>query len=198
MNHSINSQTCLSKLERTVQDHYQTLEKTYKKQKRKEDRQSGINPEETEVDIALPDIIEWFEEAQKIHQDASKKQKKKTEQDAAKAEDMRRKSLETFGETMKRKPIENDEKQSTSKRGNTDSKTLNVLQEKAESKMAIRQQEIEIRNKQQEVRNQMLYNQEQLRLQQEEQRKNNQFMLQILQQQQKMFMNMMNMFHNDQ
>ena len=44
----------------------------------------------------------------------------------------------------------------------------------------------------------MLYNQEQLRLEQEEQRKNNQFMLQILQQQQKMFMNMMNMFHNDQ
>ena len=44
----------------------------------------------------------------------------------------------------------------------------------------------------------MLYNQKQLRLQQEEQRKNNQFMLQILQQQQKMFMNMMNMFHNDQ
>ena len=44
--------------QRSVQDHYQTLEKTYKKQKRKEDRQSGINPEETEVDIALPDIIE--------------------------------------------------------------------------------------------------------------------------------------------
>ena len=44
--------------QRSVQDHYQTLEKTYKKQKRKEDRQRGINPEETEVDIALPDIIE--------------------------------------------------------------------------------------------------------------------------------------------
>ena len=144
----------------------------------------------------MADIIERFEEAQKI--DASEKQKKKTEQDAAKAEDMRRKSLETFGETMKRKSIENDENQSTSKPGNTDSKTLNVLQEKAESKMVIRQQEIEIRNKQQEVRNQVLYNQEQLRLQQEEQRKNNQFMLQILQQQQHSFINMMNVFHNEQ
>ena len=51
----------------------------------------------------MADIIEQFEEAQKIHQDASEKQKKKTEQDAAKVEDMRRKSLETFGETMKRK-----------------------------------------------------------------------------------------------
>ena len=199
MNHSINSQTYLSKLHKdpfkTIIRHYK---KTCKNQKREEDRQSGINPEETEVDFALADIIERFEEAQKTHQGVSEKQKKKTEQDAAKAEDMRRKSLETFGETMKRKSIENDEKQSTSKRGNTDSKTLNVLQEKAESKMAIRQQEIEIRNKQQEVRNQMLYNQEQLRLQQEEQRKNNQFMLQILQQQQHSFINMMNVFHNEQ
>ena len=66
---------------------------------------------------------------------------------------MRRKSLETFGETMKRKSSEDDEKQSTSKRRNTDFETLNVLQEKAESEMAMRQQEIElsrgeIRNKQ--------------------------------------------------
>ena len=57
---------------------------------------------------------------------------------------MRRKSLETFGETMKRKSSEDDEKQSTSKRRNTDFETLNVLQEKAESEMAMRQQEIEL------------------------------------------------------
>ena len=43
---------------RSVQDHYQTLKKTYKNKKREEDRQSGINPEETEVDFALADIIE--------------------------------------------------------------------------------------------------------------------------------------------
>ena len=66
-----------------------------------------------------------------------------------------------------RNSIENDEKQSTSKCRNTDSETLNFLQEKVESEMAIRQQEIElrreeIRNKQEEVRNQILYNQEQL------------------------------------
>ena len=118
----------------------------------------------------MADIIERFEEAKKIHQDA------------AKAEDMRRKSLETYGETMKRKSIENNEKQSTSKRRNTGSEMLKFLQERVESEMAIRQQKIklrreEIRNKQEEVRNQMLYNQEQLRLQQEEQRRNNQFML---------------------
>ena len=87
----------LTDLSFKVEDHYQTLEKTYKIQKRKEDRQSGINPEEAEVDFALAYIIERFEEAQKIHQEASKEQKKKTEQDVAKTEDMRRKSLQIFG-----------------------------------------------------------------------------------------------------
>ena len=63
--------------QRSVQDHGHTFEKTCKKQKREEDRQSGINPEEREVDFALTDITERFQEAQNIHQDASEKQKKK-------------------------------------------------------------------------------------------------------------------------
>ena len=201
MNHSINSQTYLSKLHKdpfkTIIRHYK---KTCKNQKREEDRQSGINPEETEVDFALADIIERFEEAQKYTKTPVKSRRKK-QQDKAKAEDMRRKSLEAFAETMKQKSIGIDEKQSTLKRRNTGSETLKFLQQKADSEMAIQQVELrreEIRNKQEKVRNQMLYNQEQLRLQQEEQRKNNQFMLQMLQQQQQMFMNMMNMFHRKQ
>ena len=117
------------------QDYCQTWRKTCKKQKQKEDRQRGINPEETDVDIVLADIIEWFEEAQKIHQDPSEKQKKKTEKDAAKAEDMRRKSLETIGEIMKLKSAESDEKQSRCR--NTGSETLKFLQEKTESEIAI-------------------------------------------------------------
>ena len=88
-----------------IQDHYQLLEKTYKKQKREEDRQSRINPEGAEVDFALADIIQRFEEAQKIHQDASERQKKKIEQDAEKAEDMRRKSFKTFGKAMKQQSV---------------------------------------------------------------------------------------------
>ena len=90
---------------------------------------------------------------------------------------MRRKSLETFGGTIKQKSIENEEKQSTSKRRSTDSETLKFLQEKTKSEMAIRQQGIELRRK--EIRNKQKcfiiksnfdFN-----------RKNNQFMLQMLQ-----------------
>ena len=56
---SLNQLTDISFIvtQRSVHDHYQTLQKTHKKQKREEDRQSGINPEETEADFALADII---------------------------------------------------------------------------------------------------------------------------------------------
>ena len=65
--------------QKTVQDPYQTLGKSYQKQKREEDRASGISLEETEVDVALADTIERFKESQKINQGASEKQKKKAE-----------------------------------------------------------------------------------------------------------------------
>ena len=57
---SLNQLTDISFIvtQRSIHDHYQTLQKTYKKQKREEDRQSGINPEETKVDFALVDITE--------------------------------------------------------------------------------------------------------------------------------------------
>ena len=73
--------------QRSVQDHYLTLEKAYKKQKREEDRQSGTSPEETEADIALADKIEGLEESQKNHQQEGEKQKRKIEEEAAKAEE---------------------------------------------------------------------------------------------------------------
>ena len=49
--------------QRPVQDHHQTLGTPYKKQKREEDKQSGISPEETEADFTYVDITDPFEEA---------------------------------------------------------------------------------------------------------------------------------------
>ena len=77
MNHPINSQTYLSRLHNDHSRPSSDIRKTYKKRKREEDRQSGINPEGTEVDFALADIIQRFKEAQKIHQDTSERQEKK-------------------------------------------------------------------------------------------------------------------------
>ena len=66
MNHYQLTEIFFQVTQKSVQDHYQTLEKAFKKQKQEEDGTSGTNPEKTEVDAALSDIIERFKETQKV------------------------------------------------------------------------------------------------------------------------------------
>ena len=54
--------------DRAVRDHYRTLEKKHKKKTSSEKKASGVSPEENEVDTAMEDIIQRFEEADKRHQ----------------------------------------------------------------------------------------------------------------------------------
>ena len=49
--------------DKTVRDRYRTLQKKHKKKTSSEKRASGISPEENEVDTAIEDIIQRFEEA---------------------------------------------------------------------------------------------------------------------------------------
>ena len=72
-----------------------------------EERASGINPDETELDIALQDILERFKQAEEEQTKESgtkesDEKKAKTEGDMQKAAEMRQRSLETFSETKER------------------------------------------------------------------------------------------------
>ena len=49
----------------------------FKRKTRDEERQTGINPEETELDIALQDIVDLTDKANQEYQKESKKKKKK-------------------------------------------------------------------------------------------------------------------------
>ena len=69
---------------------------------REEERASGIAPEETELDIALEDIIEKFIAAEEEHRQQTTDKKEKLESDSKKAAEMRKRSLETFTETQYR------------------------------------------------------------------------------------------------
>ena len=53
--------------QRSVRDHLKTLMDNYKRKVREEDRASGISPDESEIDVALADIIERFEQADEEH-----------------------------------------------------------------------------------------------------------------------------------
>ena len=68
----------------------------------KEEKQSGISPEPTELDRAVEQIIEMEESADVEQQvnDAVKKQKEAS--DREKAENIRKKAMEKLGDTTKR------------------------------------------------------------------------------------------------
>ena len=59
-----------------------------------EEKASGINPEPTELDQALADIIEMEEAAETEHQDDDGRRKEKDEADKHKAESMRKMAME--------------------------------------------------------------------------------------------------------
>ena len=51
--------------QRAVQDRHSVLEKAFKSKRNEEEKASGISPEEKEVDVAIGDILERFEESRK-------------------------------------------------------------------------------------------------------------------------------------
>ena len=137
--------------QRSVRDRYTHTERNHKTKVSQEDRASGITPEETEVDWAMEEIIQLFEEYDRENEKLSEEKKKKAEEDVAKAEEMRRESLETFKETKKRKESESEQSEiPPKKRRASGSDTMNYLKEMGEAEgkrrveeMAMRRQEME-------------------------------------------------------
>ena len=127
--------------QRSVRDHYSTMEKRRRKKVREEDRASGIAPEEDkELDQLLDETVELFDESDKITDQTKKKQ----EEEAKKAEEMRKRSLETFKDSAKRNA---DEQQGARpKKGRASgASTLAYLKDRAEVEATLKRDELEIK-----------------------------------------------------
>ena len=124
---------------RSVRDRYTLLVKKYKKKWSEEGKVTGINPKHTEIDDALLDLIQQFDEADSERKKESEEKNAKKEEDLVKAQEIRRKSLETFGETRKCK-AESEKKT----RGST-SDTISFLAEKSEREHELRKEELKLR-----------------------------------------------------
>ena len=130
---------------RSVRDRYKALVKKYKK-KSEELCASGISPEHTELDDAIHNAIQRFDEADKLHKQATKHKKEKLEQEAAQATEMRNMSLESFGETRKRKKSNDEEQEYKRKKiKSTGSDTFAYQREKACSDEKLKKEEMELR-----------------------------------------------------
>ena len=118
--------------QRSVRDRYSHTEKNHKTKVAHEERASGICLEESEVDQAMEEIIQLFEDHDRENEKLSDEKKKKAEEDVTKEEEMRRQSLETFKETQRRKESETPAK----KKRASGPDTMNYLKEisEAESK----------------------------------------------------------------
>ena len=123
---------------RSVRDHLNTILEKFKRKMNAEERASGINPDETELDIALRDILERFKQAEEEQTKESDEKKAKTEGDMQKAAEMRQRSLETFSETKERSLEETPSKRAR----NNGSETIAFLKEKAAMEMELKKEEM--------------------------------------------------------
>ncbi|XP_068729064.1 uncharacterized protein [Montipora capricornis] len=116
-----------------------------------EERASGICPEESEGDQAMEEIIQLFEDHDRVNEKLSDEKKKKAEEDVTKAEEMRRQSLETFKETQKRKESETPPKRKRA----SGSDTMNYLKEISEVESKRREEKLELRRKEMEKQSEL-------------------------------------------
>ena len=133
---------------RSVRDRYSLLVKKYKSKWRAEDKASGIAPSYTEIDEALYDLIERFDEADAARQKATAEKKSKVEEELVQAQNMRNASLETFGETRKRKENDTGEGSQKRSRRSTSNDFISYFSEKHEREISLRQEELKFKKKQ--------------------------------------------------
>ena len=186
---------------RSVRDRLTLLLAKYKEKMRKEEQGSGIAcDDETEIEVALSEIIEKEQAADLERKENSNTLTKKNENDKASAEESRLKAMERLGQTKKRNADTSCDEVTKRKSRRSTTEAVQILKEKFENEREIRKEEIELKKKEQEnkaAQHQMLIDQQRqnqqqyqdvLRIMAEQQRRQEQqqqnFQMLFLQQQQ--------------
>ncbi|XP_065652721.1 uncharacterized protein LOC136080007 [Hydra vulgaris] len=125
---------------RAVRDRLNVLIENHKKKTRDEEKASGIDVIESEVDIAVADLIDRFKEADEAHTSQSDAKKLKEVDDHSKAAEMRKRSMETLSETNER-----NKGKACKRTRNNGSETIIYLREKGERDAVIKKEELELK-----------------------------------------------------
>ena len=138
---------------KNIQEHFKLLLDKFKEKRKHQAKLSGVEIEDSEMDILMEEITEKWDEAEASHLGC--RSKEKTDSDRAIGEEIRRKACEKLGETSKRNAGEKAEPV-TKKSRRSGSETLDFLKEK----MVARQAEAERQAKmQQELLSILMQNQ---------------------------------------
>lgn len=129
---------------RSVRDRLTLLQTKYKAKIRQEERASGIDCDETDLDRALEEIIN----KEKVATDTRSSVEKKKGEKAA-AEEQRQRAVERLGETKRRngEGTGGDDQAKPKKTRRSSSDAVQFLREKAERENELRKEEFELRRK---------------------------------------------------
>lgn len=165
---------------RSVRDRYGLLETKYKRNVSNELRESGTNPESSEFDMAIEDIIGQFESQEENACKAKEAKDAARSKYVTEAEEIRRTAMETFRETKKRAEraiAEGSDDEDGSSSSDTPrsakkrrSSVVDYLLKTTESNSEIKKQELEMKRMEIQIRREEL----------EAQKKRDESMLQAL------------------
>ncbi|XP_044166330.1 uncharacterized protein LOC122950339 [Acropora millepora] len=142
--------------QRAVRERFSLLQTRYKENEREETRASGISPEQDELDVLLEEITEREKAAEENREDVNRKK----ENDKVTAEEMRKQAMERMSQTNQ-KDNGGDMKDRRKRRSGNDA--VDFLKEKCQREMALREKEIEKKDKANQF--QVMVNQQQTLLQ---------------------------------
>lgn len=145
---------------RAVRDRYNLLSKELRN-KLKREKESGIETDMTEVEMALEELIEK-EDAAETEQKVVENQKKvKDSQDRENAESVRKKAMEWLGQTQKRKADEGENEGKKKKKRSSGREKNEQVQEMQRQELELKRQQLEVESRKQENFMQMMLNQQQ-------------------------------------
>lgn len=139
---------------RAGRERYSLLEAKFKKSIKNEMKQSGVNSEPTEFELAMEDIASQFANQEEIARREKEANDAAHEKNKKEAEDVRRTAMETFRETKKRATGEGDDGSEASSSGpkKRRSNVMEYLQKTSESEIEFKKQDLEVKKMEIELR----------------------------------------------
>ena len=143
-------QTLLFKVDqRALRDKFKKLLQLFVAKKNQEEKQSGINPEHTELDDLLQDIYDRKRDAELIHTANSSEKCKKLEEEKKEAENIRSVSRDIIWKLKKRQQEKSDtedvEEVTPKRKRSSGGDTISYLREKSEKDLQLREEELKLR-----------------------------------------------------
>ena len=127
---------------KSVREHFNLMLEKFKAKRRHEAKHSGVNAEDSKLDVLMEEISDKWEEAET--KNVSFPRKQKAEADRATGEKIRKKACEQLKKTKKRKGETESKPKKTRRSGNE------ILEFLTEKKLAVRQAESERQSNAQE------------------------------------------------